>query len=163
MAGVKTSPAVKYAKWCVREDNKKAPRYVKAQAQQWLDIVYRKDRAARIDEAAYDRICALLKLMRHPDLNCSMYEGLEDYAWLLIVAVFCTVTPDGRRYYETALLEIARKNFKTFNSARRYIYFAYAHRAAFFAVFFCRTRPQAFQRAKNRDQKNYQVLPCPRG
>lgn len=117
MAGVKTSPAVKYAKWCVREDNKKAPRYVKAQAQQWLDIVYRKDRAARIDEAAYDRICALLKLMRHPDLNCSMYEGLEDYAWLLIVAVFCTVTPDGRRYYETALLEIARKNFKTFNSA----------------------------------------------
>ena len=47
-----------------------------------------------------------------------MYDGLEDYAWFLIVAVFCTVRrDDGRRWYQTALLEIARKNFKTFNSA----------------------------------------------
>lgn len=56
--------------------------------------------------------------MVHPDLHCSMYEGLEDYAWFLIVAVFCTRRrSDDRRFYQTALLEIARKNFKTFNSA----------------------------------------------
>ena len=109
--------AVEYARWCVREDNRKAPHYVKLQAQQWLDIVDGKDPAARFDGKAYARICKLLKLMIHPDLGCSMYEGLEDYAWLLIVAVFCTKCQDGRRYYETALLEIARKNFKTFNSA----------------------------------------------
>ncbi|UQT47484.1 phage terminase family protein [Flavonifractor plautii] len=56
--------------------------------------------------------------MVHPDLYCTMDKGLEDYAWFLIVAVFCTLRrEDDRRFYETALLEIARKNFKTFNSA----------------------------------------------
>lgn len=60
----------------------------------------------------------LLRLMVHPDLQCPMYDGLEDYAWFLITAVFCTLRrEDGRRFYQTALLEIARKNFKTFNSA----------------------------------------------
>jgi phage terminase large subunit-like protein len=47
-----------------------------------------------------------------------MYDGLEDYAWFLIVAVFCTkLKSENIRYYTTALLEISRKNFKTFNSA----------------------------------------------
>ena len=47
-----------------------------------------------------------------------MYEGLEDYAVLFIYALFCTKRrSDGLRYYETGLLEIARKNFKTFTSA----------------------------------------------
>jgi phage terminase large subunit-like protein len=59
--------------------------------------------------------------MVHPDLRCPMDEGLEDYAWLLIVAIFCTKLKNDDdkdiRYYETALLEISRKNFKTFNSA----------------------------------------------
>lgn len=54
----------------------------------------------------------------HPDLRCSMYEGLEDYAILFIYALFCTkCRSDDLRYYETGLLEIARKNFKTFTSA----------------------------------------------
>ncbi len=111
------SRAVHYARWCVQPDNPKAPHYVKLQAAQWLDIAEGRNTEALIDEKAYKRICKLLRLMVHPDLNCPMYDGLEDYAWLLITAVFCTKTPDGRRYYETALLEIARKNFKTFNSA----------------------------------------------
>jgi phage terminase large subunit-like protein len=50
-----------------------------------------------------------------------MDEGLEDYAWLLIVAVLCTKLRNNEnkdiRYYITAVLEICRKNFKTFNSA----------------------------------------------
>lgn len=54
----------------------------------------------------------------HPDLGHSMYEGLEDYAVLFIYALFCTKRKsDDLRYYETGLLEIARKNFKTFTSA----------------------------------------------
>lgn len=64
------------------------------------------------------RITKLLKVIQHPDLNCSMYKGLEDYAVLFIFALFCTRrSSDGLRYYETGLLEIARKNFKTFTSA----------------------------------------------
>lgn len=113
--------AVTYAKWCVEPDNRKAPRYVKQQAAQWLDIVDGKNPDAIADDAAYGRICKLLRLMVHPDLGCTMYDGLEDYAWLLITAVFCTKCLDGRRYYKTALLEIARKNFKTFNSAVSFV------------------------------------------
>lgn len=113
--------AVTYAKWCIEPDNRKAPRYVKQQAAQWLDIVDGKNPDAIADDAAYGRICKLLRLMVHPDLGCTMYDGLEDYAWLLITAVFCTKCLDGRRYYKTALLEIARKNFKTFNSAVSFV------------------------------------------
>lgn len=113
--------AVTYAKWCIEPDNRKAPRYVKQQAAQWLDIVDGKNPDAIADDAAYGRICKLLRLMAHPDLGCTMYDGLEDYAWLLITAVFCTKCLDGRRYYKTALLEIARKNFKTFNSAVSFV------------------------------------------
>lgn len=111
------SPAVLYARWCLTADNRKAPRYVKKQAEQWLEIVDGRDPTAYIDVKVYGKICGILKLMVHPDLGCSMYDGLEDYAWLLIIAVFCTRCPDGRRYYQTALLEIARKNFKTFTAA----------------------------------------------
>lgn len=73
---------------------------------------------AYISEKHWRKITKLLGLMVHPDLQCPMYDGLEDYALLFIYAIFCTrSTADGRRYYITALLEIARKNFKTFTSA----------------------------------------------
>ena len=111
------SPATEYARWAVEETERKVPHYVKLQARQWLDICEGKNDEAEIDLKNYKKICKLLKVMRHPDLGCSMYDGLEDYAWLLIVAVLCTRCKDGTRYYETAVLEIARKNFKTFTSA----------------------------------------------
>lgn len=111
------SRAATYASWCVQPNNNKVPLYVKKQAAQWLCILDGKDRTAYIDPGAYDTLCGLLQVMRHPDLGCSLYDGLEDYAWLLVTAVFCTKCRDGGRYYETAVLEIARKNFKTFNAA----------------------------------------------
>ena len=117
---ISESRAYNYCKWCVTPDNQQVPRYVKLQAQAWIDIADGKDNEAYIDEKAYKRICKILKLMVHPDLHCPMYDGLEDYAWFFIVAVFCTKLKDAEhdtRYYITALLEIAKKNFKTFNSA----------------------------------------------
>lgn len=114
---VKRSPAVRYAKWCCLPDNDRVPVYVKKQCAQWLDIVYGKVKGIFVDESAYQRICQLLRLMVHPDIGGTLYDGLEDYAWLFIVAVLCTKTRrDKRRYYQTALLEICRKNYKTFNS-----------------------------------------------
>ena len=115
---IEESRAYRYAKWCTERNNRRVGRYVKLQARRWLKIADGKHKGAYISEKAYRKICRLLKLMVHPDLSCSMYEGLEDYAWFLIVAVFCTRRrEDDRRFYQTALLEIARKNFKTFNSA----------------------------------------------
>lgn len=115
---IKDSRAYLYAKWCVQRGNRKVGKYVKLQVRKWMQIADGKHKEAYVSEKSYKKICKLLKLMVHPDLQCSMYEGLEDYAWLLIVAVFCTRRrEDDRRFYQTALLEIARKNFKTFNSA----------------------------------------------
>ena len=117
---VKDGKAYDYAKWCVEENVGYAPLYVKKQCESWIAIVDGNDTDAYVDEKAYEKICKLLKLMVHPDLRCSIYDGLEDYAWLFIVATLCTKlknTEQDIRFYTTAVLEIARKNFKTFNSA----------------------------------------------
>jgi phage terminase large subunit-like protein len=117
---VRNSKAYEYAKWCIEEQENKTPVYVKKQAAAWVEIAEGRSDSAYVDEKAFNKICKLLKIMNHPDLHKSMYEGLEDYAWLLITAVLCTKcknTTEDMRYYETAILEIARKNFKTFVSA----------------------------------------------
>ena len=117
---VKDGKAYVYAKWCVEENVGYAPIYVKKQCKSWLQIADGNDEDAFVDEKSYEKICKLLKLMVHPDLRCSIYDGLEDYAWLFIVATLCTKlknTERDIRFYTTAVLEIARKNFKTFNSA----------------------------------------------
>lgn len=115
---IKNSRAYKYAKWCIKEDNQYVGKYIKKQAKAWIEIVEQTSTVAYIDEKMFSKICRILKLIIHPDLQISVYDGLEDYAWFLIVAVFCTKSRiDNSRYYETAILEIARKNFKTFNSA----------------------------------------------
>lgn len=115
---IKDSKAYLYAKWCIQPKNKYVGIYVKKQAQDWLDIANGKSKEAYICEKTFKKICKILKLMIHPDLRISIYDGMEDYAWLLIVAVFCTrMHKDKSRLYETALLEICRKNYKTFNAA----------------------------------------------
>lgn len=117
---MKEGKAYKYAVWCSTEQEGKVPKYVKKQAESWLHIADGNDEDAYVDEQEYEKICKLLKLMVHPDLRCSIYDGLEDYAWLMIVAGLCTYCRNSEqrsRFYVTILLEIARKNFKTFNSA----------------------------------------------
>lgn len=117
---MKEGKAYRYAQWCVEEDGGKVPQYVKKQAESWLHIADGDNPDAYVDEQEYEKICKLLKLMIHPDLRCSIYEGLEEYAWFMTVAglcTFCRNTERKSRFYVTILLEIARKNFKTFNSA----------------------------------------------
>ncbi|MGN0598660.1 MAG: terminase TerL endonuclease subunit [Oscillospiraceae bacterium] len=114
---IKESPAYEYALWCIEKDNRKAPKYVKKQCAAWLDIVHGRDPDAYVCEKTFRKICKLLKLIIHPDLHQPLISCMERYAWLLIVAVFCTKNrADNTRYYRTALLEICRKNFKTFYS-----------------------------------------------
>lgn len=118
---VKESKAYKYAKWCLVEGNNKVPIYVKKQAQDWINKADGIDEDAYVDEKELNKINRILGLMVHPDLMCPMNEGLEDYAWFLIIATLCTKLKNNEnkdvRYYITAVLEISRKNFKTFNSA----------------------------------------------
>lgn len=116
---IKDGAAYKYAIWAASETEGMVPEYVKKQCKSWINIADGNDKEAYVDERTYEKICRLLKLLVHPDLRCPISEGLEDYAWLLITATLCTKLKGEKntRYYVTALLEIARKNFKTFNSA----------------------------------------------
>lgn len=116
---IQESKAYKYAQWCIEPGNKKVPKYVKKQAQSWIDIVDGKNEEACINEDAYDKICGLLKVLKHPDVRESIYNAIDDYAMFLITALFCTKMIDNTdiRYYQTVLLKIARKNRKTFYSA----------------------------------------------
>lgn len=115
---IRESRAYKYALWCAEPDNCYVGRYVKRQAVIWMQIAEGNDPDAYVCEKRWKKITKLLKIIMHPDLGHTMYEGLEDYAVLFIYALFCTKRrTDSLRYYETGLLEIARKNFKTFTSA----------------------------------------------
>lgn len=114
---IKSSKAYKYASWCI-EDNEYVGIYIKKQAERWITIANGEDDEAYVNEKFYKKICKILKLMVHPDLGVSIYEGMEEYQWFFVVAILCTRwKDDDRRYYETGLLEISRKNYKTFVSA----------------------------------------------
>lgn len=116
---VKDSPAYAYASWCLTDGNDRVPQYVKKQAASWIRIADGEDPDAIVDEKAMEKMEKLLKLLVHPDLHRPMSESLEPYQRLLITAVICTRLRNEPeiRFYTTALLEIARKNFKTFVSA----------------------------------------------
>lgn len=122
MNDVKESRAYKYCEWALKKNNDMVPHYVKLQCESWKNIVDGKKPSIYVSESTYKKIMKILHFMIHPDLKKALDESLEDYAMLFIIATFCTkmIDPDDHievRYYTTAVLKIARKNFKTFNAA----------------------------------------------
>lgn len=115
---IKLSRAYQYAHHCAEDTAGEVGKYVKAQARKWVEIADGKSNTAVIDMKTYRKIDALLSIMMHPDVRKPMRDALEPYAMWIITAVFCTKRKNnGLRLYDTVLLEIARKNFKTFVSA----------------------------------------------
>lgn len=114
---IRKSNAYKYAEWCIKDDNNKVGIYVKKQCKDWINIVKGNDKEAYFDNEDYEVIYDLLGLMNHPDLRLPLNECLDDYAELFIYASLATKYKDGSKLYITSLLEIARKNRKTFYSA----------------------------------------------
>ena len=112
------SRAYKYALFCADNNNfDKIPKYVRLQCQKWLRIV-NNETPYHIDYKIFIKINKLLKVMILPDNpNLSIYKALDDYAYLFIVAVLCTKDKNDNRLYTNALLEIARKNHKSFTVA----------------------------------------------
>lgn len=95
------------------------PKYVKKQCQLFLDIANDKDEKYVINEkriAKIDKICKVLIMAKGIKAGKKIYNSLSGYQWLLIVASLCTVYKKDRkkRRYETVILEICRKNGKTF-------------------------------------------------
>ena len=126
---IKTHPSYQYAGKVVSGRLKnaagkktKAPKYVIKQCKKWLAIADGKSDKWKVDEKKVKVIDGLLKLLTMPKglkAGHTMYDCLCGYQWLFIIAVLCTVWRDNeeRRKYENAILEICRKNFKTYTVA----------------------------------------------
>lgn len=96
-----------------------APKYVVKQCKEFNKIANNRDKRYRINEDRVDLIDGMLDLMIMPKglaIGKTIKEAMAGFQWLFIIAVLCTVYKDDpeRRRYETAILEICRKNGKTF-------------------------------------------------
>ena len=96
-----------------------SPKYVKKQCIIFLDIADGKSTKYIIDEKRIkkiDKICKVLVMAKGIKTGEKIYNALSGYQWILIVASLCTVYRENKkkRRYETVILEICRKNGKTF-------------------------------------------------
>ena len=109
--------AYEYCKKNIRK--KTTPKYVKLQMKEWLKIAEGKHKKYIVSESKVKQVENILKLLNMPKglkAGESLYNCSTGYQWFIYIAVFCTVYRDDtkRRKYETCLLEICRKNFKTY-------------------------------------------------
>ncbi len=103
-----------------------APKYVKKQCESFLEIANDKNPKYKINEKKVKQIESILKLLIMPKglkAGQTIYQCSCGYQWVFYISILCVVyrsNPNKRRY-ETAILEIARKNFKTYTIATIFI------------------------------------------
>ena len=110
--------ALKYI-YEVLQGEKPAPMYVKKQLKEISEIAEGKNKKYVISESKVKKISALLKLMIMPSgrqRGKKLYDCLVGFQWVLIYSALCVVhrSEPKRRRYTNIILEIARKNGKTF-------------------------------------------------
>ena len=115
---LKDHPSTHYAEAVIKR-RVNAPKYVIKQCRAFLKTTGGRDKKYRVDTGRVELIGGLLGLMVMPKglkRGCPISECLAGFQWLFIIAVLCVVYRDNpeRRRYETAILEICRKNGKTF-------------------------------------------------
>lgn len=96
-----------------------SPRYVKLQCAQFLEMWDGEDERYFVDRRLLRKICRILSVLRMakgPKAGQLVYDALAGFDWLIITALLCCkhIGDPGRRRYERAILEICRKNGKTF-------------------------------------------------
>lgn len=96
-----------------------APKYVKKQCRIYLKIAEGKDKKFCINEKKRGQIISLTKLLIIPRglmAGRTVFETLSGFQWLFLFAALTVVYRKDitKRRYETAVLEICRKNGKTF-------------------------------------------------
>ena len=105
---------------------KTTPKYVKKQMKEFINICEGKDNKYIVSEKKIKQLENILKLLIMPKglkAGRSLYETTCGYQWLFYTAILCTVyrnNPNKRRY-EIGVLEICRKNFKTYTIATIFI------------------------------------------
>lgn len=118
------SKAVEYSRKAIR--CKSTPKYVKKQMKVFLKDYDGKNKKYFVDESKVKMIEEILKLLIMPKglkAGQTLFECSTGYQWVFYTAIICTVHRDNpkRRRYETGILEICRKNFKTFTIATIFI------------------------------------------
>lgn len=109
--------------YCKKNVNKKTtPIYVKKQMREFMRIEEGKDKKYKVEEFLYQRVEGVLKLLimaSGPKTGETLYECTVGYQWLVYTATLCVVHRDNpqKRRYEQCILEICRKNFKTYTVA----------------------------------------------
>ena len=116
--------AYEYCKASVNE--KTTPKYVKLQMQEFIDVCEGKNEKYILSEAKVKQVNNILKLLIMPKglkAGQTLYESTVGYQWFFYIAILCTVYKDNpkKRRYEIGVLEICRKNFKTFTIATIFI------------------------------------------
>lgn len=102
------------------------PKYVKLQMQEFINICDGKDEKYILSKSKLDQLNKILKILIMPKglkAGQPLYECTCGYQWLFYTAILCIVyreNPNKRRY-ETGVLEICRKNFKTYTTATLFI------------------------------------------
>lgn len=105
---------------------KETPKYVKLQMKDFIDVYEGKNEKYIMSKKRVNQVKNILKLLNMPKglkAGETLYNCSTRYQWLFYMAMICTVhrdNPDKRRY-EIGLLEICRKNFKTYTIATTFI------------------------------------------
>lgn len=107
-------------------DAETTPKYVRLQMRDFMDVCEGKDTTYMISEKKLRQLEGILRLLIMPKglkAGQSLYECTTGYQWLFYTAILCTVYRDNqkKRRYETGVLEICRKNFKTYTIATIFI------------------------------------------
>ena len=116
--------AYEYCKQSVRK--KTTPKYVKLQMKDFMRICEGKDKKYIVSEKKVKQVENILKILRMPKglkAGQPLFECTTGYQWLFYIAILCVVyrNNENKRRYESGLLEICRKNFKTYTIATIFI------------------------------------------
>lgn len=116
--------AYEYAKKSITQDT--TPKYVKIQLKKFIEIWEDKDEKYCISHKKVKQVESILKILIMPKglkAGASLYDCTTGYQWVFFIAILCTVyrSNQSKRRYETGILEICRKNFKTYTIATLFI------------------------------------------
>lgn len=102
------------------------PKYVKLQMKDFMSICEGENEKYIVSDKKVKQLENILKLLIMPKglkAGRTLYDCSTGYQWLFYIAILCVVYRDNenKRRYETGVLEICRKNFKTYTIATIFI------------------------------------------
>ena len=107
-------------------DEDSTPKYVRLQMAEFMQVCEGKNDKYLVSAQKVRQVENVLKILNMPKglkAGQPLYDCTCGYQWLFYIAILCTVYRDNekKRRYEAGVLEICRKNFKTYTIATIFI------------------------------------------